>query len=105
MNLVVIGDEALRLGAALVGVRGEAVTSAQQARERLDAAVADEQVAIVLVAEEWAEELAEQIEELKMTRTRPVVLELPTGDEPPPGRRLRDLVQQALGIGLGGGGK
>lgn len=100
MKVYVIGDENAVLGFALVGVEGQVVRTLPEARAALEAALDRRDVAIVLVTEEWADQMRAEVDELKMTILEPLILEIPSMHG---GRRpssLRALVQQALGINL-----
>lgn len=100
MSMFVLGDEDAVLGFALVGVAGKAVHDADAARTTLDELLDREDVEIVLITEDWAATLRERVDELKMSASRPVILEIPSREAKPTGRSLRELVQQAIGIRL-----
>lgn len=102
MSVYVIGDENTVTGFALIGIEGEEVTTEQEARTALHRAIEREGVEIVLVTEGWAASMRETVDELKMTRMHPLVLEIPGEGTEAGGRSLRELVQQAVGIRLGG---
>lgn len=101
MSIFVVGDENTVIGFSLVGIEGEAVTGEDAARAALGEAVDREGVEIVLVTEQWAGRMRETVDQLKMNRSRPLVLEIPGDGTEAEGTSLRDLVQRAAGIRLG----
>ncbi|MCZ7575302.1 MAG: hypothetical protein M5U01_42675 [Ardenticatenaceae bacterium] len=102
MKVYVIGDENAVLGCALVGIEGRVVLTLPEAHAALDAALHAPDVAIVLITEEWAGQMREEVDRLKMTILEPLILEIPSMQPARPALPLRVLVAQALGINLGG---
>jgi V/A-type H+-transporting ATPase subunit F len=102
VNIVVIGDENTVLGLGLAGIQGEVVHSADEARACLDQVLRKEGVKIVLITERWADELRERVEQVTMTTLEPVLVEIPGPADAVQGKRLREIVQRAIGLGLGG---
>ncbi len=101
MKVLVIGHPEAVLGFSLVGVHGEVVTTAAEANQALDEALADSNVGIVLVTEDVARLITARMEQLKLHSTIPLVVEIPS----PEGRKadqpsLADVVLQAIGIKL-----
>lgn len=102
-SIYVVGDENTILGFSLIGVRGQTVKSPEQAEGALDDAVGREGVKIILVTENWAADLREKMDRLKMSGAEPLVLSIPSAEPAAEGRSLRELVEEAVGIRLGGG--
>ncbi len=101
MRIYVIGNQDAVLGFALVGVDGRIVSDAQEVREALDASLADRSIGLLLVTSDAAEQARERVDALKVNSLEPLVVEIPgQTDEQPPS--LKDLVQRAVGISLGG---
>ncbi|MDX1686909.1 MAG: V-type ATP synthase subunit F [Candidatus Promineifilaceae bacterium] len=100
MSIFVIGDENTVLGFSLVGVEGETVESVEEARSQLDEALDREGVQIVLITENWAAQMREEVNRLKMESVEPLVLEIQGGEHGPSGPSLRELVRQAVGVRL-----
>lgn len=101
MKVLVIGHPEAVLGFSLVGVHGEVVTTAAEANQALDGALADSNVGIVLVTEDVARLITARMEQLKLHSTIPLVVEIPSpegrdADQP----SLADVVLQAIGIKL-----
>ena len=103
MRIHVIGDENAIVGFALVGIGGEVATTAEEARAALERALQAEDIGILLVTADVAALMREDIDRLKMSRVEPVIVEIPASGEKAPLVGLRTLVQEALGIHLGGG--
>lgn len=98
MSFFVVGDELAVLGFSLVGVEGQIVESAAEARQAFDDALAKEGVSVVLITEKWAETMREHVNELKMTSTEPLVLDIPGSEPAEQGPSLHELLEQALGM-------
>jgi len=102
MRMFVIGNTSCVLGFSLVGVDGRTVRDAAQLEGALDAATADDTVGLLLVTTDVAQMARERMDKLKAESMAPLVVEIP-GEEPgPAGPSLRDSVQRAVGVGLGG---
>lgn len=100
MSTFVIGDKDTVLGMQLVGVPGKTVNSSEEAAEALEGKLADEQVQLLFITREWAEQLRERVDRLKMTSLHPVVLEIPGRDLKPPKESIREMVRKAIGISI-----
>jgi V/A-type H+-transporting ATPase subunit F len=99
MKVLVIGHPQAVLGFSLVGVHGQAATSAAEVNQALDNALSAPDVGIVLVTEDVAGLIEARMAQLKMRSTVPLVVEIPT----PAGVRpdqpsLSDVVRRALGV-------
>ncbi len=100
MSLFVIGDKDTVLGFGLVGIEGEAVQSADEARAVLDQVLTQGDRQIILITRQWADQMGPKLNQLKMTTLKPVVVEIPGSEPEPTGRSLRELVEEAIGIRL-----
>ncbi len=100
MSLFVIGDKDTVLGFGLVGIEGEAVQSADEARAVLDQVLTQGDRQIILITRQWADQMGPKLNQLKMTTLKPVVVEIPGSEPEPAGRSLRELVEEAIGIRL-----
>ncbi len=97
-RLLVIGDENAVFGFALLGVEGRTVRTAEEARQALHEALARPEVAIVLLTEDWADALRDEVERLKATTLHPLIVEVPASRPGVERPTLRQLVQRALGV-------
>ena len=102
MRMFVIGNLSCVLGFSLVGVDGQVVGDARQLADALDACLADDTIGLLLISTDVAQLARERVGTLKAESMTPLVAEIP-GEEPgPAGPSLRDAVQRAIGVGLGG---
>lgn len=102
MKLLVIGHPEAVLGFSLVGVGGQAATSAPEVNQALDVALSTPDVGIILVTEDVAGLIEARMDQLKMHSTVPLVVEIPAPGGPRPNRAtLSDMVKRAIGIKIG----
>lgn len=99
MKIRVVGHPEAVQGFALVGILGEAATTAEEANAALERALALPDVGIVLVSEGVAAMIQERINQLKYQSEIPLVVEIP-GPKPILEKQdsLNELIQRAIGI-------
>ncbi len=101
MKVLVIGHSKAVLGFSLAGVNGQAVTSAEEASQALDAALASKDYGIILVTQDVAKLLQARVEDLKLHSTIPLVVEIPSPEGVSPDEpSLSEVVLRAIGIKL-----
>lgn len=101
MTYYVIGDEDSVLGFGLVGVAGREAGSAEEAREAFQAALREEEVGVLIIAEATAELIREEIDRFTFTEDFPLVVEIPDRRGKRAGRPgIRELAHHAIGIEL-----
>jgi len=101
MKVLVIGHPDAVLGFSLAGVNGQAVSTASEANQALDAAFASEDVGIILVTQDVARLIQARVEDLKLHSTIPLVVEIPSPDGVSPDEpTLSEVVLKAIGIKL-----
>ncbi len=99
MKLLVIGHPSAVLGFSLAGVRGQAATTAEEANQALDVALADDDVGIILVTEDVASLIQPRMDRLKLRSTVPLVIEIPGPQGPSPDRPpLSEVIRRAIGV-------
>jgi V/A-type H+-transporting ATPase subunit F len=99
MKVLVIGHPQAVLGFSLVGVHGQAATSAAEVNQALDNALSAPDVGIVLVTEDVAGLIEARMAQLKMRSTVPLVVEIPTPAGVSPDQpSLSDVVRRAIGV-------
>jgi V/A-type H+-transporting ATPase subunit F len=102
MKFFCIADEDTVRGFRLAGVAGEAASTAGQAFHLLDRAIEEADCAIVILTSTVADLIRDRVEELRLERDRPLIVEIPGPGGPAAGSRsLRKFVQEAVGIRLG----
>lgn len=102
MRAYVLGNENCVLGFALVGIEGQIVRSEKALDEGLDTYLADHTIGLVLVSSDAADLNRERVDRLKVVSATPLVVEIPGQGEGSAYPSLKDLVQRAVGISLGG---
>jgi V/A-type H+-transporting ATPase subunit F len=101
MQFYVVGDESTVTGFGLVGVEGEVVETADEAREALTKAFASPDIGIIIVTEKIAAQLHAEMEEFIFGRSFPLVIEIPDRTGPMEGRvSIRQMVRSAVGINV-----
>lgn len=101
MQIRVIGHPDAILGFALAGVTGKAVVTEADAREALDEALQLPDAGILLVTKDAARLLQDQMENLKLRSSLPLIVEIPSPEGTPEGEpSLGELVLRAIGIRL-----
>ena len=95
---LVIADEDTVLGFRCAGVPGIAVGDRAGALAALKRAQ-DEQAGIVILTQEAAAMMQEEVDALRFGGKLPMVVEIPGAQGPVPGRRtLSDVIRQAIGV-------
>ncbi|MDD4340501.1 MAG: V-type ATP synthase subunit F [Syntrophales bacterium] len=102
MKFFCIGDEDTVRGFRLAGVAGEAVTTAGRTFEALERVLKQPDCAIVILTTAVADLVRERVEDIRLERDCPLIVEIPGPGGPAAGSRsLRKFVQEAVGIRLG----
>ncbi|MBN1916368.1 MAG: V-type ATP synthase subunit F [Verrucomicrobia bacterium] len=95
----VLGDEDTVLGFRLAGIRGTVAERGEGLAEQFRQLVNDEQVQVVFITERLAAGIRQLVDAYRMRATFPVVVEIPDGQGPMPGRRaIADLIREAIGF-------
>jgi V/A-type H+/Na+-transporting ATPase subunit F len=102
MRTYVLGSENCVLGFSMVGVDGRAVHSADELTQALDECLADRTIGLLLVSADSGDWARERIDALKANSLSPLVVEVPGEREHTTYSSLKDFVQRAVGISLGG---
>lgn len=99
MKVLVIGHQDAVLGFSLAGVSGQAVSTAAEANQALDNALASRDVGIILVTQDVAGMLQSRVDDLKLHSTIPLVVEIPSPAGVSPDQpSLGEVVLRAIGI-------
>ena len=102
MKIYLISDNVdTRTGLRLAGVDGAVVHTLGELKEQLDKVIKDRDIGILLIMEKLSRQFPDIIKEIKLTRTLPLVVEIP--DRHGTGRKkdfLTDYVREAIGIKL-----
>lgn len=88
-------------GMRLAGVEGVVVHEREELKEALDAVFQDKEIGIVLLTEKFGREFPDLIDDVKLNRRLPLLVEIP--DRHGPGRKenfITDYVGEAIGLRL-----
>jgi V/A-type H+-transporting ATPase subunit F len=99
MKILVIGNPEAVLGFSLVGVHGQAATTAAEIDQAMNDALSADDVGIILVTEDVARLIEPRMDQLKLHSTVPLVVEVPGPEGVRPGQpSLNEIVLRAIGI-------
>jgi len=102
MKFFLISDSAdAVIGMRLAGIEGVAVQTADATRTALEKAYADPEIGIILITEHLASACTDIVSEMKMSHTRPLIVEIPDSEG---GSRATDsitrYVRESIGLKL-----
>ena len=102
MKMFLISDNVDTLtGMRLSGVEGVVVHERDELREALESAVADRDIAIILLTEKFGKEFPEIINDIRLHHHTPLLIEIP--DRHGTGRKkdfITSYVNEAIGVKL-----
>jgi len=103
MRIYLISDNVdTHTGMRLVGVDGAVAHARGEVKAQLDKVMADKDIGIVLIMEKLSKQFPDIINEIKLTRSLPLLVEIP--DRHGTGRSkdfLTTYVREAIGVKLG----
>jgi vacuolar-type H+-ATPase subunit F/Vma7 len=85
-------------GFQLVGIKGIEVSTVDEARRTLIKAVENFDASIVIVSEDFSTELRATIDELRLNRIAPLIVELPGRSGPSGAIDMSRIVGRAIGV-------
>jgi V/A-type H+-transporting ATPase subunit F len=98
LHAIVIGDSDMVTGFQLVGIKGVEVFSVDEAKRTLLKAVENIDIAIVIISEDISIKLRATIDELRLNRIAPLIVELPGRAGPSGGIDMSRIVGKAIGV-------
>ena len=102
MKMFLISDNIDTLtGMRLAGVDGVVVHERQELRKAIEAAMEDSSIGILLLTEKFGREFPDLVDEMKLGRTMPLLIEIP--DRHGTGRKkdfITSYVNEAIGLRL-----
>jgi V/A-type H+-transporting ATPase subunit F len=99
MQFYVIADEHTVTGFKLVGIDGEVVESADEAREALKKAFSSTEIGIIILTEKIAASVRDEVEEFVFGHSFPLIIEIPDRTGPMVDRiSIRQMVRSAVGV-------
>jgi V/A-type H+/Na+-transporting ATPase subunit F len=97
-----IADEDTARGFRLAGIGTKAVVNAEQARIAIGDVASLPDCGIIIITEKVAAWIRSQVEMIRLTGGRPLIVEIPGPEGPLSGRKsLREFVQEAVGVSVG----
>ena len=93
-----IGDHDMITGFRLVGVAGAEVSTVAEARIALSKVLSNPDAALIIVSEEFSNEMRDEIEKLRQNRITPLIVEIPGSKGSNRKTRMTDLIRRSLGI-------
>jgi vacuolar-type H+-ATPase subunit F/Vma7 len=98
MKAFVIGDKSVVTGFRFVGIRGEAVSSKNEALDALKKAVAMEDIKIILVTDDFSSQIQNTIDATRSKSSAPMIVEIParleTGGGPTSTQKLMQEIMR-----------
>ncbi len=85
-------------GMRLAGIEGVFVSGAHEAEREINRCIDDEEIGIVLVTERLAESCKELIDEVKLTKSRPLIVTIPRSKRSQVDDNIMRYVREAIGI-------
>ncbi|HEY3276128.1 MAG TPA: V-type ATP synthase subunit F [Syntrophorhabdaceae bacterium] len=102
MQFVCIGDEETAQGFRLAGITVMVVSTAEEASTAMEDSLARPDCGMVIITQTAASLIRPKVEEIRLERDHPLIVEIPGPDGPLPGRRsLREFVAEAVGVTVG----
>ena len=97
---LVIGDNNMVTGFRLIGIEGAEAFSVAEAKETLKEALNRNDLAIIVISEEFSgdQQIREIIDDIRRSRTVPLIVEVPGSNEKISEVNLADLVSKSLGV-------
>ena len=101
MRYYVIGDEDTVIGFGMVGVKGQRVSTNDEAAAAFDEAISQHDIGIIIITEPCADMIRERVNRYLFAHEFPLIVEIPDRNGRNPNRPgLREMVHQAIGIHL-----
>lgn len=102
MKMFLISDNVdTYTGMRLAGVEGVVIHSKKHLKEQLEKAVSDKTIGIILITEKFSREFPEIIDDVKLHRRLPLIIEIP--DRHGTGRKpdfITSYINEAIGLKL-----
>jgi V/A-type H+-transporting ATPase subunit F len=99
VNFCCIADEDTVRGFRLAGIAGRVVGTAGEAEAAVREVADEGECGVLIVTEQVTAQIQSMIDEIRLQRDRPLILEIPGPSGPTAGRRsLRQLVEEAAGL-------
>ena len=101
MKAFCLGDKETVIGFNLAGVEGKEIYDPFSAKEAFSVALADEEIAVVIITEKTAALVRKEVDAQIYSRKFPLVIEIPDKDGPAKDRKeIKELIKEAVGISI-----
>jgi V/A-type H+-transporting ATPase subunit F len=96
----IIGDSSMVTGFRLVGIGGVETHSAEETKSALEKALTRNDLAVVIVSEEFSNQpqIQQVIAKARRERVTPLIVEVPPTRGKPSEKKMSDLVAKTLGV-------
>ena len=102
MKFYCIADEDTVRGFRLTGIEAQIAVTAEEARTAIEYVAARPDCGVIIITEKVAAWIRPQVEMMRLTRGRLLIVEIPGPEGPLSGRKsLREFVQEAVGVSVG----
>ena len=99
MQFYLISDNVdTQMGMRLAGIEGVFVSDADEAEREINKCIDDEEIGIVLVTERLAESCKELIDDVKLKKSRPLIVTIPRSKRSQVDDNIMRYVRDAIGI-------
>ncbi len=98
MKVVAVGGKAFVTGFVLSGVSGEYVSSPEAALEKVETLVKDPKVGLIMVSDEVAKPIGEQLTAIRSRRAIPLIYEVPGPGSKKEKVEYRAMLRAILGV-------
>jgi vacuolar-type H+-ATPase subunit F/Vma7 len=98
MKVVAIGGRAFVTGFVLSGVTGECVSSPKEALEAVNKLIADSNVGLVMISDEVAKPIREELTAIRSKRAVPLIYEVPGPGSKQETVEYRTMLRSILGV-------
>lgn len=99
MKYFVIGDSDTVLGFSYATVDGRVAATREEILAALGEARGKPEVGVVIVTEEIASKVKNELDHIRLTQPRPLIVEIPGPEGPSPDRRtIISIITEAVGI-------
>lgn len=98
---LICDDNDTYTGLRMAGITGVITQNPSEVREKIEEAVSDKDVAILIITEKLADMCRQRIDELRLNASRPLVVEIPTrGGSIRAKDSITGYIKDAIGVKL-----
>ncbi len=98
MKVVAVGGKAFVTGFVLAGVSGEYVSSASSALEKINSLVADPAVGLIMVSDDVARPIRDELTAVRAKKPIPLIYEVPGPGSKKEKVEYRAMLRSILGV-------